>query len=990
MTSVAEPTPATVLVVDDEPANRKLLEALLASEGYRTTTAATGEQALELITADPPDLILLDVMMPGMDGYQVAAALKSDPRTSNIPVIMLSALSDRDARVRGLTAGAEDFLTKPVDKCELWPRVRNLLRLKELSDRLEGQNAVLEAQVQARTADLHQLAHYDALTCVPNRAYLYKTLERTLPVAAANGWAVGVMFVDIDHFKSINDTLGHAAGDALLTQFTGRLVESVRVRDTVGRLGGDEFAVVVLLKANSQDAAAVVASNILAAIQAPFQIHGLEVHASASIGIAIYPDDAADADTLLHTADTAMYRAKEAGRNTFRFFTTAMTEQATARLEVEVASRRRAESIGLLAHNLLDDMDAPTCALDQAGAITAVNRAWRAVTAVAEAIPTGVAIGANYLDVLTSHQEGDAAALGTGVRQLLAGEIERFEFTYSRRDAGQERWYTLDAFAMPDNAGAVMSHRDVTIARREEAGRALRRTQDALTGLPDREHLLAMLTEALATGDPLTEGTAAACVGVDGLTHINDSFGYAAGDEVLQSIAERLTQELHAGASLFRFASDEFVVVWPGVASQAEAGELATRLAAALAVPFEITTATVTISATVGVALVGAKQSGEDLLLAAEAAMRDAKRLGPGRTSVHASPRPNGGPSRVQLEAEIRAGLERKEFVLHYQPIVDIHRGTVTGVEALVRWNHPDGLRMPDAFIPIAERSGLIVPLGAWILEEACRQAATWSVEGLDLTMAVNLSVRQVADAGLVALVADALRRTGLSPERLILEITESAVIEDAELALATLVSLRALGTGIAIDDFGTGYSSLLYLKRYPIHTLKIDRSFVSGMGVHANDDAIVASIVSLARAVNAVCIAEGVETLEQAASLRALGCDQAQGYLFARPIAADGVPAAVGDCERELQMPLLVRIGRTGARHPVPPSVVDRMNELQRLGASPHTIAAALNADSAGPGGVRWSSSSVRGVLTARAAGAATAHTRAPANALQVQSQAR
>jgi diguanylate cyclase (GGDEF)-like protein len=970
MTDALAPGSATILVVDDDAHNRKLLEALLAAQGYRTATAASGELALELITADPPDLVLLDVMMPGMDGYQVAVALKSDARTSNIPIIMLSALSDRDARVRGLNAGAEDFLTKPVDRSELWPRVRNLLRLKELSDRLEGQNAVLEAQVEARTADLHQLAHYDALTCVPNRAYLYKTLERTLPVAAANGWAVAVMFVDIDHFKSVNDTLGHAAGDSLLTQFTGRLVESVRVRDTVGRLGGDEFAVVVLLKANHQDAAAVVAANILAAIQAPFQIQGLDVHVSASIGIAVYPDDASDADTLLHNADTAMYRAKETGRNAFRFFTAIMTEQAAARLEVEAASRKRAESMGLLAHNLLDDMDAPTCSLDDAGVITAVNRAWRAVTATAEAIPAGVAVGASYVDALASHHDGDGAALRTGIRQLLAGVIERFDFTYSRRDGDQQRWYTLDAFAMPDHAGAVMSHRDITTAHRAQAGLAMRHTEDALTGLPDRDRLLTVLTEALASGDPLNATLAVACVGIDGLTNINDCHGYAAGDEVLQRVAKRLAHELRGGGSVYRFASDEFAVIWPCVPSQAEASELAQSLATALACPFEVSGATATVSASIGVALVGVAQSGEEVLHAAEGAMRDAKRLGPGRTFVYMSPGPDTGPSRVQLEAEIRAGLARDEFVLHYQPIVDIQRGTVTGVEALVRWNHPDGLRMPDSFIPIAERSGLIVPLGAWVLEEACRQAAAWSADGLDLTMAVNLSVRQVADPGLVALVANSLRTTGLAPERLILEITESAVIEDAELALAALVSLRALGTGIAIDDFGTGYSSLLYLKRYPIHTLKIDRAFVSGMGVHANDDAIVASIVSLARAVNAVCIAEGVETLEQAAALRVLGCDQAQGYLYARPTPGHAVPDAVADCERALQTPILVRIGRTGARHAVVSSVLRRMEELHQRGASPHTIAAALNAESAGPGGVRWSSSSVRGVLTAKAAG--------------------
>lgn len=973
MSDLTDSRPATILVVDDESNNRRLLVALLQSEGYRTTTAATGELALTSIVEDRPDLILLDVMMPGMDGYQVASTLKADAATANIPIIMVSALDDREARVNGLRAGAEEFLTKPVDKGELWLRVRNLLRLKELSDRLQGQSSALELQVQERTADLHQLAHYDALTCLPNRAFLYETLRCTLQVAANKKWAVGVLFVDIDHFKPVNDTLGHAAGDDLLMQFSGRLLESVRIRDTVGRLGGDEFALILLLEGDEREGAAVVATKIRDAMQVPFQLQGNAIQVSVSTGIAIFPDDGEDADTLLRSADAAMYRAKEAGRNTFRFFTSTMNEDANVRLQVEAVARMRAESNGALSFSLLDDMVAPTCAVDATGRITALNRAWRDVTSSADAVPAGIDLGADYLDIFAADVGPGLDALAVGVRQVLDHESDRFELTYARGVPGQQRRFDLVAFPLPDGTGAVISHLDVTSGRRGLEALALTESQDQLTGLPNRTRLLEVLAASLTDDDAVH---AAACIGVDRLEHINDRYGYAATDELLQAISERAKQHLRQGDTLARFAGDEFVAIWPQVSSAAEAVELADRLALAFAEPFALVAGTVTVSASVGVALGVAPQSAEEVLLAANAAMRDAKRRGPGRISVHTPELAHAAASRISMEAEIRAGIAREEFLLHYQPIVDLQRRVVIGVEALVRWNHPTGMRMPDEFIPVAEESGLIVPLGARILDEACRQAAAWSAAGIDLMMAVNLSTRQVADPGLLTAVTSTLARAQLAPDRLLLEITESAVIEDAELALATLVSVDALGVGIAIDDFGTGYSSLLYLKRYPIHTLKIDRAFVAGMGVNADDDAIVASVVSLGQAVSATCTAEGVETLAQAEALRALGCDSAQGYFFAKPMPAHDVPAALLDCEARMQPPLLVSTRGVRTPHVVTPAVAQRAHELHHRGASLHTIAAALNSEgSRGRGGVRWSKTSVASLVAANARSASPQH---------------
>ncbi|HTA65810.1 MAG TPA: EAL domain-containing protein [Xanthomonadaceae bacterium] len=338
---------ATILIVDDELQNRKLLEALLRPEGYVTIGAANGEEALASIAQCAPDLILLDVMMPGMDGYEVASVLKADPATSAIPIIMVTAQIDRSARLAGLGAGAEEFLTKPVDRAELWLRVRNLLRLKAYGDDLQDNGTHLEQQVQERTADLEHLAHYDQLTGLPNRTLFYQALQEALDRASDESSLVAVLFIDLDHFKNVNDTLGHAIGDELLRQFSSRLVQCVHTRDTVGRLGGDEFGLILMMR-GGQRAATAVANRIRDVLRAPFDLKGHEVTVTASIGITAHPDDASDPETLLKYADTAMYRAKQAGRDTFRFFTAQMNAEVLAQIKLEKAVRKAVENDELL------------------------------------------------------------------------------------------------------------------------------------------------------------------------------------------------------------------------------------------------------------------------------------------------------------------------------------------------------------------------------------------------------------------------------------------------------------------------------------------------------------------------------------------------------------------------------------------------------------------------------------------------------------------
>ena len=546
---------AMVVVADDDRAMRQMIHKVLAGNGFRVEQAENGAQALEICASSAPDIVLMDALMPVMDGFEACARLRQQPGTENIPVLMVTGLNDEQSVDRAMRAGASDFITKPI----YWP-----LLLQRLGHILANQRA--EKQIK-------HLAYHDTLTGLPNRVLFHDRLQQALSQAVREGYTMGLMFLDLDRFKIINDTLGHDVGDELLKAVSQRLVNCIRQGDTVVRLGGDEFTIILPNISKAGDAA-FVAQKILDTLAEPFLLSQQELHITSSIGISLYPNDGKNTQTLIKNADIAMYRAKDLGKNNYQFYTADMNSRA------------------------------------------------------------------------------------------------------------------------------------------------------------------------------------------------------------LESIT---------------------------------------------------------------------------------------------------------------MENALRHALERDELLLHYQPQVDIRSGRIVGMEALLRWSHPEfGLVSPAKFIPIAEETNLIIPIGEWVLRTACAQGKRWRDQGLPVwRMAVNLSARQFRQRDLLRQVGGILRETGFDPHHLELEITESLLMQGAGQTIEILEEFDAMGIHLSLDDFGTGYSSLSYLKRFPIDTVKIDRSFVRDIHTDPNDAALASAIIAMAHSLRLSVIAEGVETEEQLAFLRERECNEYQGYYFSKPLPA-------------------------------------------------------------------------------------------------------
>ncbi|OIP11329.1 MAG: hypothetical protein AUK53_08780 [Betaproteobacteria bacterium CG2_30_59_46] len=526
---------------------------------------------------------------------------------------------------------------------------------------------------------------------------------------------------------------------------------------------------------------------------------------------------------------------------------------------------------------------------DTQGNILQVNRAFTAITGYSEAEALG-----QTPRLLRSDRHDDAFFQGMWASLIEFGYWQGEIWNRRKNAEIYPEWLSITA--VRDEQGETINYlgvfADLTEKKLADARVHHLAYYDTLTELPNRLLLEERLKQALTTAQYNNWRVAVLYLDLDRFKTINDTLGHPFGDKLLQVVAGRLAGHVRDSDTLARFSGDEFAIVLGDAGNAQNAALVAQKILDALSKPFHLEGQEVFITPSIGVALYPLDADNkDDLIQHADTAMSHAKAQGGNNFQFYSADMNATASQRLAMETQLRRALERNEFVLHYQPQVSLRSGRIIGMEALIRWQHPErGLVPPGEFISLLEETGLIVPVGEWVLRTACAQNSVWLAEGLPpLRVAVNLSARQFRQSGLAAMVNQALQDAGLAPEYLELEVTESIMIQDVQATITTLHQLHGLGIQISIDDFGTGYSSLIYLKRLPIGKIKIDQSFVRDICIDPEDRAIANAVISLGHSMKMQVIAEGVETLEQLEYLRTQECDEIQGFYFSRPLPAEG-----------------------------------------------------------------------------------------------------
>ena len=906
-----------VLIVDDHAANLYLLRVLLQGYGFSVGEAANGVAALAAARQRKPDLIISDLLMPVMDGYTLLRAWKADAGLREVPFIVYTATyTEPQDEQLALGLGADAFILKPAEPEPFMRRVKEVLArtirrecktheqtLPE-DEGLQLYNEVLVRKLEKRSAQLEQrvaeLAASEARILRLNRLYvaLSETNQAIVHLQDRQALFEAVCRIAVEHGGFSMAWIGlvdDGRGEIVPAAWSG-IGQAWLARVGPFRLRGERRTPVEIALGEGRDFFCndLAAEPALAAIHAPLREAGLQTAASLPLrvtgrmvgALTLFAAETAFFDETLKGLVTEM-----AGDLSF-----ALENQDKEELRRQAERRLRAsEEANRLSNRVLESssngivITAPKPPL--LFAIAHVNPAFERMTGYRR----DEVLGRDPRFLLGN----DTAQLGMEeIRAALRENREGEALLRNYRKDGSLFWNELSVAPVRDPAGTVTHYvgifNDITERKQYEEQLERQNNQDALTGLATRHLLRDRFGQAIAYAAHHQRSVAMLFFDLDNFKRINDSLGHAFGDEVLRQTARRLTDCVRERDTLARLGGDEFVIILSDMASVQNVPQLASRVLQALNQPLVVGDREIDLSASIGISVYPADGDDYDTLLRnADAAMYSAKEAGRNTFRFYTQDMNAEAMRRLELETNLRRALARDELLLHYQPLLNLATDRVGDVEALLRWRGKDGqLISPGEFIPLAEETGLIVPIGEWVLHSACRQARRWRDEGLELRVAVNLSGRQFSDRQLVETVRRALAESGLPPRLLKLEITESAVMRNAEEAVRILEELKALGLDISLDDFGTGYSSLAYLRRFPIDQLKIDLSFVHEITRHPDGAAIVRGIIGLAQSLRLQTVAEGVETVPQRDFLKDAGCDLVQGFLFSRPLPPEALTA--------------------------------------------------------------------------------------------------
>jgi diguanylate cyclase (GGDEF)-like protein/PAS domain S-box-containing protein len=779
-------------------------------------------------------------------------------------------------------------------------------------------------QISLQNEKLEKLANQDSLTgCLNRRAFftIAQIFFEQMRDASSN---LCCLMIDIDRFKSVNDRFGHSVGDQVIMAVSNVLQSSLRKGDVLCRFGGEEFC--ILLADITPDLAAEVAEGMRERIEAQVspnidKLAGAKV--TASFGVSSIATGNCELLALIEQADQALYQAKKNGRNRIcrrdeagvlwltesalrsagMSLATIYADTDSAPRDAQETLRANEECFRLVTESLSDLI----VILDAQG-----RRLYNSPSYHALFPDNAVAVGSNSFEQIHPEDRGRVVEIFRETVETGVGKPAHFRF---QAPDGSVRFIESQSTVLRDVQEqvdrVVVVSRDVT--ERVEAEQRIRylAQHDLLTDLPNRTMVKERLEQAIDEMGRSDRLVGVLLIDLDQFKEINVSIGSTGGDALLRQVAGRLRGCVRDTDTVGRQGGDTFIVVLPGLGEPTEAGLVAEKLLNTLSQKFLIGANEIDITASIGISIYPRDGATPEILMDnADTALNLVKTHGNNNYGVYSCQTESATKQRLEVQKGLRGALSRDELVLHYQPCVDVGSTKLIGAEALIRWQHPTlGLLEPSSFIPYAEDNALICSIGEWVLFESCRQNKAWQDAGHPpIRMAVNVSGRQLQERDFVDRVSRILSETGMAPQWLEVEITESVLMRHVEQTITVLDDLRKLGVKMALDDFGTGYSSLGYLKRFAVDRLKIDRSFVRDIAEDTNDAAIVSTIIAIAKTLHLATTAEGVETEAQLARLRALGCEEAQGFYFAKPVCAAEFEEMyqIGEMREEQVYPLL------------------------------------------------------------------------------------